>query len=143
MKTVFAVVGFVVVALVVGTCVACNDDDDESLNLGKVQLVNHERERCYDGGCGDQSYDGQWSNEDRNRNRNRNRGAFSPGPFDDSPVDAFNGNVICLPGSTCYSDDRRRDENPPPEEQRTQSEDVVCTLRNLPYHCDPKPEGTS
>lgn len=157
MKTVFAVIGFVVVALVVGTCVACNDDDDESLNLGRTFneqavsltvpvpparfVASHERERCYDGDCGDQSYD-QWRNEDRNRNRNRNRGAFSPGPFDDSPVDAFNGNVICLPGSTCYSDDRRRDENPPPE-QRTQSEDVVCTLRNLPYHCDAKPEGTS
>lgn len=57
----------------------------------------------------------RYGSEDRNRNRNRNRGAFSPGPFDDSPVDAFNGNVICLPGSTCYTDDRRRDE-PPPEQ---------------------------
>ena len=69
------------------------------------------------GDCGyRQDYD-QWNNEDRNRNRNRNRGAFSPGPFDDSPVDAFNGNVVCLPGSTCYSDDRRGEE-PPPEDQR-------------------------
>lgn len=31
------------------------------------------------------------------------RGSFSPGPFDRSPVDAFNGNTVCLPGSTCYA----------------------------------------
>lgn len=72
-----------------------------------VQLADHEcyGEDCYDPGR--QDYD-QWNNEDRNRNRNRNRGAFSPGPFDDSPVDAFNGNTVCLPGSTCYGD--RRDD---------------------------------
>lgn len=69
----------------------------------------------YEGG--DQSYEDQWSNEDRNRNRNRNRGAFSPGPFDDSPVDAFNGNVVCLPGSTCYAD---RGDEPPPNEREPQ-----------------------
>lgn len=63
-----------------------------------VTVASHE----YDG---DQDYD-QGNNEDRNRNRNRNRGAFSPGPFDRSPVDAFNGNTVCLPGSTCYSDRR-------------------------------------
>jgi hypothetical protein len=113
MKTGFAIVGFVVVALVVGTCVACGDDDDSN-SLGRIQLASHERERCYDEDCGGQEYEGNWSNEDRNRNRNRNRGAFSPGPFDDSPVDAFNGNVICLPGSTCYGD--RRGEEPPPNE---------------------------
>ncbi len=28
------------------------------------------------------------------------RGSFSPGPFDHSPVDAFNN--ACLPGATCY-----------------------------------------
>jgi hypothetical protein len=71
-------------------------------------MADHERERCYGDECYEQDYD-QWNNEDRNRNRNRNRGAFSPGPFDDSPVDAFNGNVICLPGSTCYQDDRQRE----------------------------------
>lgn len=80
------------------------------LGPAPAAYADHERGRCYEGEyCGDQDYD-QWNNEDRNRNRNRNRGAFSPGPFDDSPVDAFNGNVICLPGSTCYTDDRQRDE---------------------------------
>lgn len=33
----------------------------------------------------------------------KHRGNFSPGPFEDSPVDAFNNNTICLPGSTCYA----------------------------------------
>lgn len=52
---------------------------------------------CYDGDAGGQSYDGQWSNEDRNRNRNRNRGSFSPGPFDDSPVTV----TICAVPDSC------------------------------------------
>lgn len=108
---------FLAGALLAG-CIALVNDED---SLGRIQLVSHERDRCYDEGCydeggGGQEYD-QWNGNDRNRNRNRNRGAFSPGPFDDSPVDAFNGNTICLPGSYCTPDDRRRDE-PPPEEQR-------------------------
>jgi hypothetical protein len=78
-----------------------------------------ERSRCgYDYECsergdysGDQEYD-QWNSDQRNHN-GRERGAFSPGPFDDSPVDAFNGNTICLPGSTCTPDDRQREEQPP------------------------------
>jgi hypothetical protein len=115
MRNVLAIIGFVVVALVVGTCVACNDDNDEDA-FGGVRIVELADHDCYEyGDCGGgQNYEDQWSNEDRNRNRNRNRGAFSPGPFDDSPVDAFNGNVVCLPGSTCYGD--RRGDEPPPEE---------------------------
>lgn len=89
------------------------EDEDEVNDLGaSAWVADHE---CYEyGDCGGgQSYEDQWSNEDRNRNRNRNRGAFSPGPFDRSPVDAFNGNTVCLPGSTCYSG--RRDDAPPDE----------------------------
>lgn len=113
------VVGIVVIMLaLIGLLAICNEEENvDADGLGRVELVSHEYGGCdpnYEP-CGGQNYEDQWSNEDRNRNRNRNRGAFSPGPFDDSPVDAFNGNVICLPGSTCYSDDRRRDE-PPPEE---------------------------
>lgn len=68
--------------------------------------ADHERGRCYDGDyCGDQEYD-QWNSDQNNHNR-RNRGAFSPGPFDDSPVDAFNN--VCMPGATCTY-------NPPPEQ---------------------------
>lgn len=121
MKTVLAVIGGIVVLLALLLFAVCNDDEGDSNSYGPLQLASHrydEQPRCYDEDCdggGDQNYEDQWSNEDRNRNRNRNRGAFSPGPFDDSPVDAFNGNVVCLPGSTCYSDDRRRGDEPPPE----------------------------
>jgi hypothetical protein len=73
------------------------------------------RTTYHDDGGGGYYEEDRYASEDRNRNRNRNRGAFSPGPFDDSPVDAFNGNVVCLPGSTCYAD--RRGEEPPPEER--------------------------
>lgn len=63
------------------------------------------------GDCGGQSYDGQWSNEDHNRNRNRNRGAFSPGPFDRSPVDASHNQICVMPGS-CSSQPPDKKENP-------------------------------
>lgn len=136
MKTAFAVIGFVVVALVVGTCVACNDDADDSNSFGKIQLVSHRYDdgggyddggdngcwngECYDGGDGySQRYDQNYgSRDDRNRNRNRDRGAFSPGPFRDSPV------TICLPYS-CNSggeqsggnrNDGGRGDEPPPDE---------------------------
>lgn len=113
------------------------------LGLVTPAYANHERSRCYDecdgGGYGDgdnsrQDYD-QWRNEDRNRNRNRNRGAFSPGPFDDSPVDAFNGNTICLPGSYCTPPE---DRNPPPDQRPSADPNPAC-LVPFPYHCDPHP----
>lgn len=116
------------VLMVIGLAV-CTDalfeDEDEANDLGRgrVVLISHERERCYDEwGCEeeggyygeDRGYGGGYSGGDYGHNRrddrNRDRGAFSPGPFDDSPVDAFNGNVICLPGSQCRPDDRNRDE---------------------------------
>lgn len=70
--------------------------------------ADHERPRCEDGYC----YDDRDSHRNEN-SRGRDRGAFSPGPFDDSPVDAFNNNVVCLPGSTCHFDgDRNREQQP-------------------------------
>ena len=108
---------FLAGALVAG-CVAWVNDED-SMAPVRAQLAYHERSRCYDDydcedGQGD--YGGYGSDYGHNRrdDRNRNRGAFSPGPFEDSPVDAFNGNTICLPGSYCTPDDRQRDD----EEQR-------------------------
>lgn len=120
------IIGIVIVVVLLGGLGMCGDalfeDEDERNDLGlvRVELVSHEYddgggyEGDYEGG---QNYEDQWSNEDRNRNRGRNRGAFSPGPFDDSPVDAFNGNTICLPGSTCYGD---RGDEPPPDEGEPQ-----------------------
>lgn len=112
---------------------ACFDNESEDNDLGAPAWVtDHEGDggcwdgECYDeggyyddGGGGGQEYDQNYgSRDDRNRNRNRNRGAFSPGPFDDSPVDAFNGNIICLPGSTCTPEEDRRRDEPPPDRRR-------------------------
>lgn len=76
---------------------------------------HHDGQDCDWDGCYSQDYD-QWNNEDKNRNRNRNRGAFSPGPFDDSPVDAFNN--VCMPGATCHYDGDRRGEPQPGDGQQ-------------------------
>lgn len=107
-----AIIGLGVVALVLiggfATCDALWDDESEPGDVGMPALVAYHESDEYE-------YGSDYSSDDRNRNRGRNRGAFSPGPFDRSPVDAFNGNTICLPGSTCYTDGRRRD-RPPPEE---------------------------
>lgn len=73
----------------------------------RLRLVSHEYggyddggyDECdseWDGCGGGQRYDQNYgSRDDRNRNRNRNRGAFSPGPFDRSPID-FSGSCISL-----------------------------------------------
>lgn len=99
------IAGIIIIVLaIIGLFAVCSDDDGDVDTLSRIQLVSHE----YD----DQDYD-QWNNEDRNRNRDRNRGAFSPGPFDDSPVDAFNN--VCMPGATCHYNPGPGEE-PPPEE---------------------------
>lgn len=121
MKPLAVIIGVIFLAgVLVAGCVALVNDDD---TLGRVQLVSHEYRDggdCeWEGDCGGQDYD-QWNNEDRNRNRNRNRGAFSPGPFDRSPVD-FSNSCISLDCSGRDEGRRRRDEPPPDEPQTTQS----------------------
>lgn len=71
-----------------------------------VTVASHEYD-CWGEDCygDDRGYEQDYSSRDRNRNRGRDRGAFSPGPNDDS----FNGNTVCLPGSTCYTDRRDQD----------------------------------
>jgi len=69
--------------------------------------------------------------------------------FDKSPVhDAFNFSpFVCMPGATCYEDGgkRRSEESAPKdgpgpdERQRAAGPDLLCIVRSLPYHCDPKP----
>lgn len=104
------IVGLVIVALaLVGLFAICNDNGEVDA-LGRLELVSHE----YGGGYYED--EDNWGGEDRNRNRGRDRGAFSPGPFRDSPVDAFNN--VCMPGATCHYDDRQRNE-PPPDERET------------------------
>lgn len=107
---------FLILGGLFATCDALWEDPDEENDLGLPALVvNHDCD--YYGDCGGDryGYGSDYGSEDQNRNRGRNRGAFSPGPFDDSPVDAFNN--ACLPGATCYYDGQRGDE-PPPEEAR-------------------------
>lgn len=53
MKTVLAVIGAIVVLFVLAVFAVCNDDDDSN-SLRPVQLVSHERSRCYED-CGDGS----------------------------------------------------------------------------------------
>lgn len=113
------IIGIVIVLVLLGGLGMCGDaifeDEDERNDLGlvRVELVSHEYddgggyEDDYEGG---QNYEDQWSNEDRNRNRGRNRGAFSPGPFDRSPVD-FSGSCISL--NCSGRDDQQQDERDP------------------------------
>lgn len=85
-------------------CDALIDDEDEPNDLGMPALVLD-----HDGDDYDQRYG---SEDDRNRNRDRDRGAFSPGPFDRSPID-FSGSCFSLDCSG--QDERRRREDETPE----------------------------
>jgi hypothetical protein len=105
MRSSLAVAGFVVVALVVGTCVACTTDgDDDSRGSGVVAMavpLDYDYDRSGDEG----------------RNGRRCEGAqdcssFSP-TFEDSPVDIRDNNVqVCLPFARCGGSDG--DEEPAP-----------------------------
>lgn len=114
MKTLgWIIIAIFAMGVLVAGCVALVNDEDA---YGPVQLVSHEYdEGGYDDGSynGDQEYD-QWNNEDRNRNRNRNRGAFSPGPFDRSPID-FSGSCISL-NCSGREEDRRDRQQPGPSD---------------------------
>jgi len=70
-------------------------------------LADHEyEERCGRYGCNEYDYD--YGNRGDN-SRGRERGAFSPGPFDRSPVD-FSGSCISL---NCSGREDRQEEQPP------------------------------
>lgn len=97
MMKVFGWAAFIIFVLIASCFLVTAGDGEEG--LGKVVLISHEEPRCYEGDCYEQDYQYDYGNHGDN-SRNRERGAFSPGPFDDSPVDAFNN--ACLPGATCY-----------------------------------------
>lgn len=94
---------FLTGALVAGCIAVVNDEN----SLARIVVASHDYGGdCDRDDCGGQEYDqNNGSRDDRNRNRDRNRGAFSPGPFDRSPVDAFNN--VCMPGATCHYDGQR------------------------------------
>ena len=162
MKTAFAIIGLLVVVLLVGSCWAvCNDDDDQKNSFGPIQLVAAVTNHYGDGGdCWDEydchgrdygdedgSYGDYGGNRYRNENGTRNdqrrcrgrgcRGSFSPGPFDRSPV------TICAPYA-CNSGGEQSGgnrENPPPQNPPPEEEPMnVSCLVPVPFHCDPKPE---
>lgn len=123
MKPLAIIIGIVFLAgVLVAGCVALVNDED---SLGRVELVSHEYRDggdCeWEGDCGGQYSSGGDYGHNRRDDRHRNRGAFSPGPFDRSPVD-FSNSCISL---DCSGRDegrrRRRDEPPPDDPQRTQS----------------------
>jgi hypothetical protein len=99
------IVAFVFIAGLLAICTPGENDH----SLGRPRLVSHYDDGgdCdWEGDCGGQDYDQNYgSRDDRNRNRNRNRGAFSPGPFDRSPID-FSGSCISL---NCSGRDDRND----------------------------------
>jgi hypothetical protein len=109
----------VLLLLGLGVCTdALFHDEDEPDDLGHAPIVriSHERD-CDDwnGGCGDQYSSGGDYGHNRRDDRNRNRGAFSPGPFDRSPVD-FSNSCISLDCSGRDDGRRRRGDEPPPAE---------------------------
>lgn len=109
----------VLLLLGLGVCTdALFHDEDEPDDLGqaRIVLISHERD-CDDwnGECGEGSYSGGDYGHNRRDDRNRNRGAFSPGPFDRSPVD-FSDSCISLDCSGRDDGRRRRDDEPPPDE---------------------------
>lgn len=128
MKTGFAIVGFVVVALVVGTCVACVDDDDDENGFGWAEVAEYDYDRDGDDSSGNGSGDcaearAQCSDSD-----------FSP-TFDKSPVDIRDNNVqVCLPFARCGGDES--DEEPAPVAMQSPG----CLI-SVPWHCDPPPAG--
>lgn len=116
MKTGVAVAGFVVVALTVGTCVACNDDDGDK--NGAPVFVLKSKHRDDDGDDRSTGKNSRGKCEDADYCEDND---FSP-DLQDSPV------ILCLPNSTCNFGDG---------EQASLLIDPRCA----PYHCDPQPEG--
>jgi len=78
---------------------------------------------------------------DRRENYDHAQCKYACPNFDKSPVhDAFNFSpFICMPGATCYQKDPEKKEPNKDGQEPTAAPDLLCTIRNLPYHCDPKP----
>lgn len=84
------------------------EDEDEVNDLGvAVTQVAYHEEDCWGDDCYGSDYSQDYSSRDRNRNRGRDRGAFSPGPFEDSPVD-FRDNCISLDCGGRRDEEQRR-----------------------------------
>lgn len=101
----------------------------------------YEEEQCEGYGYGDggdrsrQDYD-QWNNEDHNRNRNRNRGAFSPGPFDRSPLDFRNACISLDCSGRNKDDEQRQDER---RDRRNEPQIILARTSNTQSLFPPSP----
>lgn len=104
LKVIGAIVVFFAFVLFV-TCLAFSSNDEEG-------LASHERARCEDSQCYDEEYDYDYGNKGDN-SRNRERGAFSPGPFDRSPVDIHDNYVCISPNCERKDDGRQREPEQP------------------------------
>jgi hypothetical protein len=73
--------------------------------------------------CDDRYRDCDQGDDDNYRN-------VSPGPFEKSPVDAFND--MCMPGATCYYGGTTTTTRP-----GRRASGIAC-LVPAPWHCDPR-----
>jgi hypothetical protein len=101
-KTILAVIGFVVVfAFVAGTCAFCGDDDDHNSQPHAMAVVarHHEQPRCYDdcdddwgrgSGNGNSGYDGEGGRS----------GDYDGGPGDDCRNACGNTIIVPMPGQS-------------------------------------------
>lgn len=95
--------------VLVAACTALVNDEDSYAPL-RLQLVSHDE--CWGDECDGQYSSGGDYGHNRRDDRNRNRGAFSPGPFDRSPVD-FSNSCISL---DCSGRDEGRRRQPPDQQ---------------------------
>lgn len=106
---ILVVFGVLIVGAFFASCDALFEDEDEVNDLGITVTEQAYHEECDPewGDCYQGEYEQDYGSYDRNRNRERNRGAFSPGPFDRSPID-FSGSCFSLDCSG--HQDRERDQ---------------------------------
>lgn len=130
-----AVAGLVLAAslLAAGPARAYHDDGDR---YGRDNGDGYYRDGgdCdSNGDCGEHDYRQDYGSYDRNRNRGRNRGAFSPGPFDRSPLD-FRNACISL---DCSNRDKRDDQQRRDDDRDRRADEPMATESLFP----PSPEG--
>lgn len=95
--------------------------------------ADHERCQGYDCREGGSGNEGEYRDDNR-------RAGISPGPFDRSPVDIHDNRlVLCFPFARCDGKDGQQDGDQPIQPAESDSDRVLCMIRSLPFHCDPKP----
>lgn len=105
-----------------------------------AQVADHDGDCDWRGDCGGQDYGRHQRDYDNDGEDNR-RAGISPGPFDRSPVDIHDNNLtICFPFSSCRPGEGGGEGQQPVQPVDSDSDRLMCMVRSLPFHCDPKPE---